>query len=303
MLRRDFFKALWAAGGTALISGSKLSVRADQSPASDDIPFDEDLIVLFSDTHVKKGFHTDGALVSRLETLLGMNPRPRHLLIYGDFAYLWGKPEDYAYLRELMRPVEEAGIRWDLAFGNHDRRKEFFEAFPERVQSTPNVPGKYVSIVETPRADFILLDSLVEGEVQGKIDEEQRAWLEATLASYTKPVFVGAHHPIYQTHLEEILLAAPTVAGYINGHVHYWRHFVDNGLHQLMLPSTGYWGNIGFTTLRFVADEAIFKLHLYDCFRAEEGKDADPKVERKPEWLEEIRAKSDEAFIIPLTKR
>ena len=93
------------------------------------------------------------------------------------------------------------------------------------------------------------------------------------------------------------------MAGYINGHVHYWRHFVDNGLHQLMLPSTGYWGNIGFTTLRFVADEAIFKLHLYDCFRAEEGKDADPKVERKPEWLEEIRAKSDEAFIIPLTKR
>ncbi|MBR3218604.1 MAG: twin-arginine translocation signal domain-containing protein, partial [Thermoguttaceae bacterium] len=29
MLRRDFFKALSVAGGTALISGSNLSVRAD----------------------------------------------------------------------------------------------------------------------------------------------------------------------------------------------------------------------------------------------------------------------------------
>ena len=303
MLRRDFFKTVCAAGGTALLSGSKTFSLADDTVPAENIPFDDDLIVLFSDTHVKKGFHTDEAFAKRLETLLAMNPRPRHLLFYGDFAYLWGKQEDYAHLREMMQPVEKAGIQWDLAFGNHDRRKEFFEVFPERAQSTPNVPGKYVSIVETPRVDFILLDTLVEGEVQGTVDDDQRAWLEKILASYTKPVFVGAHHPINQTQLAEILLAAPTVAGYINGHIHFWRHFVDNGLHHLTLPSTGYWGNIGFTSLRFVGNDALFKLHLYDCFRAEEGKDADPRVERKPEWLEEIRAKTDDAFIIPLVKK
>ena len=296
MLRRDFFKALSVAGGTVLMSGSRLSVRADQSSAKEDIPFDEDLIVLFSDTHVQKGFYTDEAFAKRLEALLGMNPRPRHLLIYGDFAYLWGKPEDYANLRELMRPVEEAGIQWDLAFGNHDRRDPFFEVFPERVQSTPNVPGRYVSIVETPRADFIMLDSLVEGEVPGAIDDDQRAWLEKILAGYSKPVFVGAHHPLKETGLAQMLTDSPAVAGYIFGHHHQWFHTVVDGLPRLTLPSACFWGDIGFTVLRFIGDEAIFKLQMLDHF----ADHADLSQERKPEWQKVVCEKTGDAFIIPL---
>ena len=301
MLRRDFFKTVCIAGSTALLSGPKTLSLADDTVPTDDIPFDDDLVVLFSDTHVKKGFRTDEAFAKRLETLLAMNPRPRHLLFYGDFAYLRGKLEDYARLREMMQPVEKAGIQWDLAFGNHDRRKEFFEVFPERVQSTPNVPGKYVSIVETPRADFILLDTLVEGEVQGAVDDDQRAWLEKTLASYTKPVFVGGHHPVKDTGLAPMLAACPAVAGYIFGHHHYWVHKVVGGLPRLTLPSTGYWGDIGFTILRFVDDSAIFKLQMIDHF-ANPGRNAEVPQERKPEWQKAIREKTYDAFVVPLHK-
>ena len=298
MRRRDFLKACGAAS-TAVLAGQTVGI----SQTSGDVPFDDELVFLLSDVHIRPGFRTVDAFASRIETLLAMNPRPRHLLIYGDLSQFWGKKEDYLVLREMMRPVEEAGVRWDLAFGNHDRRAPFFEVFPERVQSTPNVPGKYVSIVETPRADFILLDTLVEGEGDGAIDEQQRAWLEKTLAGYSKPVFVGAHHPVEQTGLAEMLAASPAVAGYIFGHHHNWLHVVADGLPRLTLPSAGYFWDFGYVVLRFIGDEAVFELKIVDHFPdLGEGKDANPPEEPLPKWLDVVHRKTGEAFIVPLHK-
>ena len=296
MRRRDFLKVCGAASA-AVFTGQSVGTSQDVPG----VTFDDELVVLFSDVHVRPNFRTVQAFASRIEALLAMNPRPRHLLIYGDFSQFYGKKEDYFLLREMMQPVEKAGIQWDLAFGNHDRRASFFEVFPERVQTTPNVPGKYVSVVETPRADFILLDTLVEGKGDGEVDDEQRAWLEKTLASYSKPVFVGAHHPVKDTGLAPMLAACPAVAGYIFGHHHRWFHTVVDGLPQLTLPSTGYWGDIGFTILRFVDDNAIFTLQMIDHF-ADPGEDAEIPQERKPEWQKAIREKTYDAFVVPLHK-
>ena len=300
MFRRDFFKTLCAAGGAAaLLSDPGGSGLADETASNENVPFDEELVVLFSVINFRPEFRTVEAFASRIEALLAMNPQPRHLLIYGDFSQFYGKKEDYLLLREMMRPIEEAGIQWDLAFGNHDRRAAFFEVFPERVQAAPNVPGKYVSIVETPRADFILLDTLVEGEGGGAVDEQQRAWLEKTLAGYSKPVFVGAHHSVKEIGLAQMLADSPAVAGYIFGHHHQWFHTVVDGLPRLTLPSVGYWGDIGFTVLRFVGEEAIFKLRMIDHF-ADPGKDADIPQQREPEWQKIIREKTGDAFVVPL---
>lgn len=281
--RRDFLKT--AALTTLLPS----AVWADEKAA-----LDENFVVIFSDTHVHPDGYQRTAFAARLAALLAMNPLPANLLIYGDFAYLFGKKEDYLALREMMAPVEAAGIRWHLAFGNHDRREAFFEIFPERFSASAPVPGKYVSIVETPRADFILLDSLVEGEVPGAIDDAQREWLAATLAARTKPLFVGAHHGLEETKLAELLNKSSAAAGYIHGHNHYWRTGKSAALPTLCLPSTGHWGDIGFVTLDLSEKEALFKLQMLDFYQPA------PLPEPKPEWTARIAKKKGAEFAVSL---
>jgi len=307
MRRRDFMKRLSAAAAApALLSAVEKTVRsqgsaAERLSANEAVDIistpvkDENLVVIFSDTHVNPGVYQEEQFAKRLASLMSMNPLPAHLLFYGDFAYLEGKPAEYANLRRMMEPVEAAGITWDLAFGNHDRRENFFNAFPERVQETPNVPGKYVSIVQTPKADFILLDSLLVGKVEGAIDDEQRAWLEKTLSEYKKPVFVGAHHSLDETKVDDLLRGCPAVAGYINGHHHYWNHTVADGLPALTLPSTGHWGDIGYVVLNLSDNEALFRLKLEDCYKFNTNK-RDEKAE------ENLRKKRYDVFAVPLPK-
>ncbi len=293
MKRRDFVKLF----GLSLATPAILTGRGTKfatAETTENAPVDENLVVIFSDTHVHPESYQQEALAKRIETLLAMNPRPGHLLIYGDFAFDAGMPEDYAVLREMMKPVEAAGIPWDLAFGNHDRREAFFDAFPERVQKTPNVPGKFVSIVSTPKADFILLDSLLVGKVEGAVDEEQTAWLAKTLENYPKPVFVGAHHPLIETKLDALLRSRPAVAGYIHGHNHVWKHSVVDGLPELGIPSTGHWGDIGFVTLNLTDTEALFRLQMIDFYKMR------PKPEPDPEWIQTIQKKKESAFFVPL---
>ena len=89
MRRRDFLKACGAAG-TAVLAAPSMGV----SQTSGEVPFDDELVFLLSDVHIRPGFRTVDAFASRIETLLSMNPRPRHLLIYGDLSQFWGKKED-----------------------------------------------------------------------------------------------------------------------------------------------------------------------------------------------------------------
>lgn len=298
MQRRDFFKmfGLTFAAPAFLRAGEAPESAPESASESESKPKDENLVVIFSDTHVRPEGYQRDAFAKRLAALLAMNPLPAHLLLYGDFAYLFGKPEDYQTLREMMKPVESAGIAWDLAFGNHDRREVFFHVFPERRQEAPNVPDRYVSVVKTLHADFILLDSLVEGEVPGAIDDAQRAWLERTLAEYRKPVFVGAHHDLEETKLGELLRKTPAVAGYIHGHHHYWRHEIAANLPTLCLPSTGHWGDIGFVTLSLTENEALFRLKMLDFYKPE------PKSDPDPEWLKTVEKKKGDAFAVELLK-
>lgn len=282
MLRRDFIKVLTAA--TVLPS---FALAKDSS-------LDPNRIVIFSDTHVRPTDYQTDAMKARINTLLAMDPLPAHLLIYGDFAYLFGKEEDYKILRTLMEPVEKAGIQWDLSFGNHDRREAFFKIFPERAPAKPNIPGKYVSIVKTPRVDFIMLDSLVEGQVPGAIDDLQRAWLADTLKGYTKPVFTGSHHPLKEVKIAEELRSTKWSAGYIHGHNHYWKPMKDENIQTLCLPSTGHWGDIGYVDLVITEQEAVFSLEMLDFYTP---KPADPRL---PEWIAQVEKKKGSVLRVPL---
>lgn len=299
MKRRDFLTTgmigVLGIGGGLFFGGAPRRLTAEEK-GDESISLDENRVAIFSDTHVSPEGYQRTAFEKRIGELLAMRPLPANLLLYGDFAYLFGKDEDYVTLRQLMKSVEAAGIRWNLAFGNHDRREAFFKVFPERQTANPPVPGKFVTEVETPNAHFILLDSLVEGQVPGAVDDAQKSWLDRRLDEIQKPVFVGAHHDLGETLVGEILHRhRSVVAGYIHGHHHYWRPGRDGDLPTLCLPSTGHWGDIGYVDLALSPTEARFRLQMIDYYTPK------PLPEPKPEWLAEIQKKKGAELVVPLS--
>lgn len=269
MNRRAFLTRLGAVA-TGVVLAPKLVL-------AEDVPLDENFVMIFADTHCGPAADYQAVAMRRCVTeTLAHNPRPANVLIYGDFAYLDGKVEDYKLLVGLVKPLEEAGIKWNVALGNHDRRDAFYEVFPNH--RTNLVEGCKVTVVETPHADFLLLDSLIEGKVNGGLNDAQKQWLNETLKTRTKPVFVGAHHPLKETLASGIMKDKPCAVGYINGHHHRWEEGVVDGVKQLTLPSTGHWGDIGLVALRMTDKESLFKLHMHDYYKPR------PAPVPKPEW-------------------
>lgn len=230
----------------------------------------ENLVCIVSDLHIRPGHYQEEYFEKTVADILALNPRPLNVLCLGDIAYLTGKPEEYAAAKKYIDRLEEAGMKVTMAMGNHDRRANFAAAFPEKA-TLSELPHRMVFTVQTPRADFILLDSLQEGDnhdswiTEGAIDAEQKAWLEAKLATYTdKPVFVMSHHPLNETKIAKSLLACPSCRGYIYGHLHRWiTDWVNLNYHDrtvlrtLCVPSTGHWGDIGLTLLELKKDKAV----------------------------------------------
>lgn len=238
---------------------------------------DDNLVVFISDLHTNPDGHQPVKLKKVVDEILAMKPMPRNVIALGDLAYLTGRPREYDALKPILEPLEKAGISLTLAMGNHDRRKEFGEAFPEHATKSV-MEGRYVYVVETPFVDFIVMDSLQEGAdttkwiTPGAIDADQRSWLETTLSQYEKPVFVCSHHPLNETGISKLLSRSPSCCGYIYGHMHRWRKdwIEDWGpsrvVRTLCMPSTGHWGDIGYVTMTIDKDTAVATLHESDFF-------------------------------------
>jgi len=265
-----------------------------------DVPLDNNLVALFSDIHVNPDpnvRHQRDGLTRCVREVLACNPRPANVLFYGDLSIDHGETNDYRVLRALVKPLEEAGIAWHVCFGNHDRRAAFFSVFPDRRSAVVAITNRLVSVIPTPHADFILLDSCLEGPVYGAIDDAQREWLRATLASSRKPVFVGAHHPIRETKVADLLVGCGHCAGYIYGHNHVWRPQREQDVETLGLPSTGHWGDIGYVLVSIDADAATFTLHQFDYYAPRPA--AKPE-DAKPEWQERTRKNDGLQWRVPL---
>lgn len=281
MDRRHFIGGLIAAGSLAAIESAEASPLVKLASKAKKVSrkkFDEELVVLISDLHSNPEGYQPGKLKIVIEQILSMKPLPANVIALGDLAYLTGQESEYAALKEVLSPIEAAGIKLTLAMGNHDRRENFGKVFPDHAARTL-VEGRYVSIVETPNADIIVLDSLQQGEdttkwiTPGAIDDAQREWLEKTLAGYKKPVFVSSHHPMAEVKLNSILLDSPTCCGYIHGHDHRWRldwfkrnYREERMIRTLCMPSTGHWGDIGFVAFQLGKDKAQATLHENEFF-------------------------------------
>ena len=313
MDRRQFLAAMALIGAQGLVLNELPAFSADKAGLGATPrrkwrgKFDEDLVCIISDMHTNPGGYQPAKLVRTVDEILRLNPRPRNVIALGDLAYLTGRPEEYALLKEILRPFEGSGIHLTLGMGNHDRRENFAACFPEH-KAASLLDDRYVYVVETPRADFIVLDSLQQGEDEttwitpGALDEGQLAWLKERLFSYTdKPVFVMAHHPIHETGIKNLLLDSPTSCGYIHGHDHVWRtgwqkknYSEYRILPTLCVPSTGHWGDIGYTLLKMGDDHATASLREYEFFFPHP---VNPGESKPPQWAQIEQAHKDASWV------
>ncbi|MDD3470550.1 MAG: metallophosphoesterase [Thermoguttaceae bacterium] len=260
--RRGFGKVLGTSAITVGLSWNllrhtpRLSAKeaAENSNSADSIPsaksVDPNLIVWFSDTHVPADVNEEinktcpaQNLIQAMGRVVAMNPRPAAVCFCGDTVKLEGKVEDYRTFRQIVSVLDTAGIPWFVAFGNHDNREAFYEVFPEKKPTTVYAPDHLITIVETPYADLILLDSLIRTNyTPGEFGKEQIQWIKNELArrkegKEAKSVYFAAHHPLVPGKSEEhsglwdtdfflnVVVDDPEVKGYIFGHSHTWERY------------------------------------------------------------------------------
>jgi len=308
MTRRNFLLGT-AAGVAAAALGDAAAVDANLS-------------VFLSDIHVSgdvpgQPTYQNPLFEKVVDQVLAMRPRPKQVVIFGDVALWTGRSEDYAASQPGIRRLEEAGIPVFLTTGNHDHRDVLFRFHPKQAALTP-VPGRVTSVVDLGTADLLLLDSLDEnpaGEgkgnpVAGTLDAAQADWMLAFAASARRPFFVGCHHPPEELSVtvagqQKNILAAlhrnDRFAGFIHGHNHRWvRSWAHVGyapqrvVRVACLPSTGWWGNIGFATMRTGADQAELAFVQNDFFFPAPLK---PGEKRPAEWDELMRENRDSSVV------
>ena len=141
MNRKDFLASMVALGGTALASATNLQEwdkMADLAITEEVYSvkkrrrnIDQTKCVLLSDIHIcgelengipKHYPYNPTCLKLRIAEILAMKRLPAHVLVFGDVAWDHGLEEDYQYAGQLLKELEEAGIRVTLGLGNHDRR-------------------------------------------------------------------------------------------------------------------------------------------------------------------------------------
>lgn len=214
---------------------------------------------LFSDTHidadplaVSRGVTMTANLKSCVAEVLSRTERPSGLILSGDCAHLKGLKSDYQTLKPLLQPLVEAKLPVHLLMGNHDDRVAVTEVLDR--PASPAVPGRFVSIQETPLANWFLLDSLDKvNSTPGVLGDEQLAWLGKELDSRPdKPAVIVVHHNITlqeaktdalldSTALLEVLRPRRQVKACIYGHTHRWSITQDeSGLHFINLPPVAY---------------------------------------------------------------
>ena len=270
MTRRDFLRG----AGAAAAFGAATQARLFAAKARD---FDEHLAVLLSDLHVNGLDSLDGAgikpgmrrwLKANVAEILRMDPLPRHVFVLGDIAHLHGRLADYQYSYTDLKLLVYAGINLVLTMGNHDHRKAFLEVWPEYAGRSP-VPGSIHTVTHCADYDVVMLDSLNEKDapnawnpVNGALSPVAQEWILAELPKWPRPFFICAHHPIWQLKfgdgkktMERMIDTFPNCRGYINGHDHLWKTNIANWRNPatvpwLTLPSNGFWGDIGYVTLR-----------------------------------------------------
>jgi Icc protein len=205
---------------------------------------------LFTDPQARlRGVPPYDCLVDVLQHILDAGVEPQLVVLSGDLAHD-ERRETYVLLRSLLRRWED---RLVVIPGNHDHREALRQVFSEQFRETA-CPPPFVTF--SRRIDqwlLVGLDSHVPGEVPGRIDAVQLAWLEGVLREQaSRPCLLFLHHPpvsVESSWLDELALqepeqllaflrAHPQISLVSAGHVHQEYTGLVQGRPFLTTPST-----------------------------------------------------------------
>lgn len=317
--RREFIGCLAAAGIGAVLAPPAAATAAGRK-------LDPDLAVVMSDLHIGKPwaeqkFKTDRSYDYINDTvrnlvgeILSMRNLPAHVFILGDVSLCFGETRDYEIAREMLAPLENAGIKIVATAGNHDRRGPMKEIFGAWLGESP-VKGRFLSVTHLAKFDMVLLDSLKEpdpaaednsaGRGGAELGAEQAKWLDDFLASATRPVLVAAHHPAWTIGINKQMVKSPRVCGFLHGHNHSWQDNIlfssyarKTMIRMLGLPSMGMDRDIGFAVVRALGD----RLDLAQVERDYYFPVKTPPEERLPLWDALVKERHARRVAFPFEK-
>ncbi len=218
--------------------------------------------VLLADTHIcaerdrtHRGIRPAVTLGQARREILALEPAPAGAILAGDCVYIEGRPGDYEVLVEETAPLREAGLPLYFVLGNHDHRGNFYAAFAERKPAGDGpVAEKHVGLIETPAANWFLLDSLKKTNyTPGELGDRQLEWLGAQLdARPDKPALLVAHHNLNPPEQPQAsgLLDTPAfwklavshkqVKAYFFGHTHRWSAEQQDGIWLVNVPAVAW---------------------------------------------------------------
>jgi len=259
--------------------------------------------VLISDTHIcaqrdltHRGIRPAVTFGQARREILALDPRPAGVILSGDSVYIEGRPGDYQVLVEETAPFREAGLPLHICLGNHDHRENFYAAFPKhKPAGAAPVAGKHVSLIETPAADWYLLDSLKKTNyTPGELGEAQLKWLAAQLAARPeRPALLVAHHNLNPPEnpggsglldtaaFWKLATSHQQVKAYFFGHTHRWSAQQQDGIWLVNVPALAWLFDQsqprGWLDVQLGAEGARVELHSLDPRHPKHGQRVEMK--------------------------
>ncbi len=242
-------------------------------------------IAQISDLHVNKaglnhyGVDAAAGLVRCVAHLCALDPVPDMVVASGDLVDA-GNAHEYARLKQLLAKI---AVPICLMPGNHDRRAPLRQVFGEHdYLGSGESRMHYYRDVRGLRV--IALDSLIEGQIQGNLDEAQLQWLDGLLRQAPlQPVLIFLHHPPVPTgfarmdqialevasaeRLGAILANHPQVRAVLCGHMHRNVQIAWQGTLVSVCPSTAFQAKLRLGPGRFEAspdEPPAYQLHYWD---------------------------------------
>ena len=321
--RRDFLK-LGAMAGAAAVAPTVAAAAAGGAGAK---AIDPDLCAVITDIHVGQKWseqsikadrsydYVNDAVRRLVADILSLRALPAYVFGLGDVSVCFGEERDYEIAKEILRPLEAAGIKIVMTAGNHDRREPMARHLGGWLGESP-VKGRFASVTHLPKFDMVLLDSLKEpnpanldnkaGRGGWDLGAEQKSWIESLMAGAKRPTLVCAHHTAWALGLAKGVVKGPNVCGFLHGHNHSWQ---DNILYSsygrktmarmLGLPSMGMDRDIGYALVRAHED----RLELIQIERDYYFPVETPKDERLPIWDWAVRERHGRRLSFPFDKK
>jgi len=176
----------------------------------------------------------------------------------GDLANA-GQLDAYEHLSVCLK---ELRLPHYLAIGNHDKRDNFSNVFPDAEK---DANGFVQYAIDFPGVRFLVLDTVEEGEHWGSYCSKRARWLDEQLSrSSDRPVYIFMHHPPFdigvpsqdRLRIRDAHLFSEVVARHTN-----IRHIFHGHVHR---PVCGSWCGIPVSALRGTSHQVQLDLETVE---------------------------------------